>query len=47
MKVISVPQDAAEILLQTFERILQENMQGIPILNNKLQVQTLGFQNYP
>lgn len=46
MKTMSDPQDAAETLLQTFEHILQENMQGIPILNNKLQVQTLGFQMY-
>ena len=46
MKTIDEPLDAAEILLQTFEHILQENMQGIPILNNKLQVQTLGFQRF-
>jgi len=30
----------------TFERILQEQMQGIPLLNNLLRVQTLGFQEY-
>ncbi|MCW8931422.1 MAG: [NiFe]-hydrogenase assembly chaperone HybE [Gammaproteobacteria bacterium] len=46
MKTIVDPQDAADTLLQTFEHILQENMQGIPILNNKLQVQTLGFQKF-
>ncbi len=40
------PQDAADTLLQTFEYILRENMQDIPILNNKLQVQTLGFQKF-
>lgn len=46
MKTIVEPQDAAVTLLQTFEHILQENMQGIPILNKKLHVQTLGFQMY-
>ncbi len=46
MKTIVDPQAAAVTLLQTFEHILQENMQGIPILNNKLQVQTLGFQKF-
>ncbi len=46
MKTIDDPLYAAEILRQTFEHILQENMQGIPILNNKLQVQTLGFQMF-
>jgi len=44
MNTIVDPQDAADTLLQTFEYILQENMQGIPILNTRLQVQTLGFQ---
>ncbi len=46
MKAICDPQQAAAILLQTFEQILQEKMQGIPILNNNLQVQTLGFQQF-
>lgn len=46
MKTIDDPHNAAETILLTFEHILQESMQGIPILNNKLQVQTLGFQKF-
>lgn len=40
------PQTAADTLAQTFERIHHEQMAGIPILNNRLCVQTLGFQQY-
>lgn len=46
MKILSDPQEAAEVLLQAFEKILQENMKDVPILNHRLQVQTLGFQEY-
>lgn len=31
---------------QTFEHILQHNMQGIPILNPQIRVQALGFQHW-
>ncbi|NOZ36648.1 MAG: [NiFe]-hydrogenase assembly chaperone HybE [Gammaproteobacteria bacterium] len=37
---------AAEKLEQTFNRILHEQMAGIPILNNRLKVQTLGLQMF-
>jgi len=37
---------AAEMLEQTFSRILHEQMVGIPILNNRLKVQALGFQEF-
>lgn len=37
---------AAEKLEQTFNRILHEQMAGIPILNNVLKVQTLGLQRF-
>ncbi len=40
------PQLAAEMLEQTFNRILHEQMVGIPILNNRLKVQALGFQEF-
>jgi len=46
MKVINEPQAAADTLLKTFESILQNNMQGIPILNKRLQVQAMGFQQF-
>jgi [NiFe] hydrogenase assembly HybE family chaperone len=44
MKIISDPQQAAEAIAQAFEYILNENMRDVPILNHRLQVQTLGFQ---
>ncbi len=37
---------AAEKLEQTFNRILHEQMAGIPILNNLLKVQILGLQMF-
>ena len=40
------PQQAAEKIAQTFEHILQVQMQGIPLLNKMLRVETLGFQVY-
>ena len=40
------PQLAAETLERAFNRILDEQMRGIPILNNRLKVQTLGFQEF-
>lgn len=40
------PEAISEILEQTFERIHRENMQGIPILNARIRVQTLGFHEY-
>jgi len=40
------PQLAAKMLERTFNRILHEQMQGIPILNNRLTVQALGFQKF-
>lgn len=40
------PQLAAKMLEQTFNRILHEQMVGIPILNDVLKVQALGFQEF-
>lgn len=40
------PQVMAKIVEQAFDRILRENMQGVPILNSRVRVQTLGFQHY-
>ncbi len=40
------PQVVADLLEQTFNRILNEQMAGIPLLNGRLKVQTLGFQEY-
>jgi [NiFe] hydrogenase assembly HybE family chaperone len=39
-------QRVAETLAVTFERIHQEQMQDIPLLNPMLRVETLGFQAY-
>ena len=36
----------ANTIEETFEKIHQENMQGIPILNPAIRVQALGFQLY-
>jgi [NiFe] hydrogenase assembly HybE family chaperone len=44
--MMNTPQTAAEKLEQIFDKIHQEQMQGIPILNNMLKVQALGFQEY-
>jgi [NiFe] hydrogenase assembly HybE family chaperone len=44
--MMNTPQTAAEKLEQIFNKIHQEQMQGIPILNNMLKVQALGFQEY-
>jgi [NiFe] hydrogenase assembly HybE family chaperone len=46
MKAIKDPQEAAKVVTSTFEDILQESMKDVPILNNRLQVETLGFQMY-
>jgi [NiFe] hydrogenase assembly HybE family chaperone len=35
-----------QTIQQTFEHILQHNMQGIPILNPAIKVQVLGFQHW-
>jgi len=43
---VSNPQAAADLLEQAFNRILDEQMTGIPLLNNRLKVQTLGFQEH-
>ncbi|MCP3866989.1 MAG: [NiFe]-hydrogenase assembly chaperone HybE [Gammaproteobacteria bacterium] len=43
---MNTPQEAAEILGQTFDRILTEKMTGLPIINTALRVQTVGFQDY-
>jgi len=40
------PEQVANILEQTFTKIQHESMQDVPILNNRLKVQTLGFQEY-
>ncbi len=40
------PQLAAETMERAFNRILHEQMAGIPILNNRLKVQALGFQKF-
>lgn len=38
------PQAAAELFVEVFDRVHREQMAGLPLLNNRLQVQTLGFQ---
>lgn len=40
------PQVAAEFVAQAFDTIHREQMAGIPILNDRIQVQALGFQEY-
>lgn len=40
------PQAVTKILENTFNKIHQEQMQGIPILNPAIKVQALGFQEY-
>ncbi len=40
------PQVISEHLEEVFSRILQEHMQGIPILNPAIKVQALGFQKF-
>jgi [NiFe] hydrogenase assembly HybE family chaperone len=40
------PEQAAILFEQVFTRIQHEQMAGIPILNNSIKVQTLGFQIY-
>lgn len=40
------PQVVAELLEVTFNKIHQEQMQGIPILNPLITVETLGFHEY-
>ena len=40
------PQSAAKTVQQAFERVHRESMQNIPILNPRINVQTLGFQYY-
>jgi len=43
---VKTPEAVSSIIQKTFEKILAENMQGIPILNSRISVQTLGFQEY-
>jgi len=43
---VKTPEVVSTIIEKTFERILAENMQGIPILNSRISVQALGFQEY-
>jgi len=40
------PEQVSALLKQVFTRIQYDQMAGIPILNNRLRVQTLGFQVY-
>jgi len=40
------PEQIARLLEQVFTRIQQDQMAGIPILNSRLRVQTLGFRVY-
>ena len=40
------PQSVAKTVEQAFERVHRESMQNIPILNPRINVQTLGFQYY-
>ena len=40
------PEQAAILIEQVFTRILHEQMAGIPILNNRLRVETVGFRIY-
>ncbi len=40
------PQAVADSLVQAFERIQQEEMQDIPLLNPLLRVEALGFREY-
>jgi len=40
------PHSISTIIQSTFEKIHNENMQGIPILNSRVKVQALGFQEY-
>lgn len=40
------PQAAAERFAEIFERIHQEQMKGLPLLNTRLHVETLCFQEY-
>ena len=40
------PQQVAEQLVETFNRIHLENMQGIPILNPAIGIEATGFQEY-
>ena len=40
------PEQIAQQIEAAFERILREKMQGIPIVNPAIRVETLGFQQY-
>jgi len=40
------PQQVAEQLVETFNRIHVENMQGIPILNPNIGIEAVGFQQH-
>ncbi len=40
------PQKSAERLVRIFEQIQHEQMRDLPILNNRVHVQSLGFQRY-
>ncbi len=43
---MKTPETVSSIIEKTFEKIHTENMQGIPILNSRISVQALGFQEY-
>ncbi|MCB1772787.1 MAG: [NiFe]-hydrogenase assembly chaperone HybE [Gammaproteobacteria bacterium] len=38
------PQAAAELFVEVFDRVHREQMAGLPLLNDRLQVETLGFR---
>lgn len=40
------PEAISKTVEQSFDRIHRESMQGIPILNRKINVQTVGFQTW-
>ncbi|MDJ0740106.1 MAG: [NiFe]-hydrogenase assembly chaperone HybE [Gammaproteobacteria bacterium] len=44
--MIQDPQAAAQAFADSFEQVHQSQMQGLPLLNTRLHVETLGFQSY-
>lgn len=40
------PERVAKIVAQAFEKIFQESMRNMPLLNSRIKVQTLGFQYF-
>ncbi len=43
---MTTPEQTAIQLQNIFNQILQDQMQGIPIVNHSLNVQSIGFQEY-